>query len=161
MNINELNNYLQTLPEAIMNEAAEVVAETATEYFKDSFKKKAFDGNPWKPAKIHKGKGSLLIDSGALLNSIRPVVISPELVTISAGNEKVEYAQAHNEGFAGDAAVPAHVRQTRSGKVQVKAHTRRVNIPKREFMADSKELNGMIHKRLEGYVRSLLKQKNK
>ena len=48
MNIKELNNYLQSLPEEIISDAAEIVAETATEYYKSAFKKKAFDGNPGK-----------------------------------------------------------------------------------------------------------------
>lgn len=88
MNIEELNNYLQSLPEEIISDAAEIVAETATEYYKSAFKKKAFDGNPWTPAKVPKTTGSLLIDSGALVNSIRPAVITPQRVVISAGNEK-------------------------------------------------------------------------
>lgn len=67
MNIKELNNYLQSLPEEIISDAAEIVAETATEYYKSAFKKKAFDGNPWTPAKVPKTTGSLLIDSGALV----------------------------------------------------------------------------------------------
>ena len=54
MNIKELNNYLQSLPEEIISDAAEIVAETATEYYKSAFKKKAFDGNPWTPAKAPK-----------------------------------------------------------------------------------------------------------
>ena len=70
MNIKELNNYLQSLPEEIISDAAEIVAETATEYYKSAFKKKAFDGNPWTPAKVPKTTGSLLIDSGALVNSV-------------------------------------------------------------------------------------------
>ena len=51
MNIKELNNYLQSLPEEIISDAAEIVAETATDYYKSAFKKKAFDGTPWTPAK--------------------------------------------------------------------------------------------------------------
>ena len=37
MNIKELNNYLQSLPEEIISDAAEIVAETATEYYKSAF----------------------------------------------------------------------------------------------------------------------------
>ena len=169
MNIKELNNYLQSLPEEIISDAAEIVAETATEYYKSAFKKKAFDGNPWTPAKAPKTTGSLLIDSGALVNSIRPAVITPQRVVISAGNEKVDYAQVHNEGFKGivpvpahtrktkrkDVPVKAHTRKTKRKDVPVKAHTRKTNIPKREFMGDSEELNEQIHARIEGYIDSL------
>ena len=90
MNIKELNNYLQSLPEEIISDAAEIVAETATEYYKSAFKKKAFDGNPWTPAKVPKTTGSLLIDSGALVNSIRPAGIKPPRGGISAGEGKGE-----------------------------------------------------------------------
>ena len=99
--------------------------------------------------------GSLLIDSGALVNSIRPAVITPQRVVISAGNEKVDYAQVHNEGFKGIVPVPAHTRKTKRKDVPVKAHTRKTNIPKREFMGDSEELNEQIHARIEGYIDSL------
>lgn len=155
MDIKELNKYLQSLPQEIISDAAEIVAETATEYYKSAFRKKAFDGNPWTPAKVPKTTGSLLIDSGALVNSIRPAVITPRRVVISAGNEKVDYAQAHNEGFKGVVSVPAHTRKTKRKDVSVKAHTRKTNIPKREFMGDSEELNGRIHARIEGYIDSL------
>lgn len=138
-----------------MEDVADIVAETATEYYKSTFRKKAFDGNPWAPAKVPKATGSLLIDSGALLNSIRPAVVTPARVVISAGNEKVDYARAHNEGYKGMVSVPAHTRKTKRKDVPVKAHTRKTDIPKREFMGDSEELNGRIHARIEGYIDSL------
>ena len=131
------------------------MAETATEYYKESFRKKAFNGNPWKEAKVPKRTGSLLIDSGALLNSIRPSEISSRRVVISAGNDKVEYAQVHNEGYSGPVTVPAHSRRTRKGKAEVKEHIRQVNIPQRQFLGESAELNDKIHERIEKYIESL------
>lgn len=77
MNLRELEAYLSSLPDKVMGDTAEIVDETATEYFKETFRQKAFDGNPWTHAKTAKRRGSLLIDSGAMLNSIRPLVISP------------------------------------------------------------------------------------
>ena len=76
MNIKELEAYLSSLPDKVMGDAAEIVAETATEYFKETFRKKAFDGNPWTPARTAKRRGSLLIESGAMMNSIRPLVVT-------------------------------------------------------------------------------------
>lgn len=157
MDIKELNKYLQSLPEEIMEDAADIVAETATAYYKGTFRSKEFDGNPWAPAKVPKTTGSLLIDSGALVNSIRPAIVTPQKVVISAGNGKVDYAQVHNEGFSGTVAVPAHTRKTKHKDVPVKAHTRKANIIKREFMGDSNELNEQIHARIEGYIDSLNK----
>jgi phage gpG-like protein len=155
MDIKELNEYLQSLPREIISDAAEIVAETATEYYKATFKNKAFDGNPWKPATVPKKTGSLLIDSGALVNSIRPAEVTPQRVVISAGNEKVDYARIHNEGFDGTVTVPAHTRRTRGKDVPVREYTRKTSIPKREFMGDSRELNELIRARIEGYIDSL------
>ena len=101
MTLQELETFLRNLPDKVLSDSSEIVADTATEYYKETFYKKAFDGNPWAPAKVPKKTGSLLIDSGALMNSIRPAVITPQRVVISAGNEKVDYARAHNEGFVG------------------------------------------------------------
>ena len=147
MDFNELENYLGSLPDKILDDAAEIVAETATAYYKETFRRKAFDGNPWAPAKVPRQNGSLLIDSGNLLNSIRPAYVGRDKVVISAGNDKV----VHNEGFIGRVTVPAHVRHTsRYGNVQVREHTRMANIPARPFMGPSDELADEIHKRLEG-----------
>lgn len=156
MDFNELENYLSSLPGKILDDAAEIVAETATEYYKGRFREKAFDGNPWAPAKAPRRNGSLLIDSGNLLNSIRPAYVGRDKVVISAGNDKVDYAQTHNEGFTGQVTVPAHVRHTsKYGNVQVRQHIRHANIPARPFMGESDELADKMHDRLEGYISTL------
>ena len=156
MDTKELEKYLRSLPDRILPEAAETVAETATEYYRETFRKKAFDGNPWAPARVQKRTGSLLIDSGAMMNSIRASHVSPEKVVISAGNEKVDYAAVHNEGYSGPVTVPVHTRRTgKYGNVKVRQHTRNVSIPQRQFLGNSDELNDMIHDRIEKYIESL------
>lgn len=140
----------------IMEGSAELVAETATEYFKETFRRKAFDRNPWAPPRRPKQSGSLLVQSGALLNSIRPVLVSPRRIVIAAGNEKVTYAQVHNEGFSGQAVVPAHVRRTRRGEQRVRQHTRNMRIPQRQFLGDARELEEQLHAELEAYAESML-----
>lgn len=40
MNFNELENYLSSLPDKILDDAAEIVAETATSYYKERFREK-------------------------------------------------------------------------------------------------------------------------
>ncbi len=156
MDFNELENYLTSLSESILDDAAEIVAETATEYYKERFRKKAFDGNPWAPAKVPRRNGSLLVDSGNLLNSIRPAYIGRDKVVISAGNDKVGYAQVQNEGFSGQVTIPAHVRHSnKHGNVQVRQHTRQENIPARPFMGKADELADKIHERLDGYINTI------
>lgn len=155
MDFNQLENYLTSLPGQILDDAAQIVAETATEYYKERFTEKAFANNPWAPAKKPRSNGSLLVDSGNLLNSIRPAYVGRDKVIISGGNDKVGYAKAHNEGFIGQLAVPAHSRNTKKGPVDVKAHFRNSNLPARPFMGKSDELADKIHTRLEGYINSL------
>ena len=157
MNLSELNDFLRSLPDTILDDASQIVAETAQEYFKDTFRLKAFNGNPWKPARFPKHTGSLLIDSGNLLNSIRPAFVSPERVVISAGNDKVTYAAAHNEGYNGPVQVPAHSRTVKKTGTtyDVRAHTRMASVVQRQFMGDSQELNDMIRDRIEGHLESL------
>lgn len=152
----EIDKLLENRMEEIMRGTAEIVAETSVEYFQDAFRHKAFDGNPWAPPRVPKRSGSLLVQSGALLNSIRPVLVSPERIVIAAGNEKVDYAQVHNEGFTGTVTVPAHIRHTRRGDQTVRQHTRSVNIPQRQFIGDARELETELQKRIEAYVESVL-----
>lgn len=156
MDFNELENYLTTLPDTVLDRAAEIVAETATTYYKGRFREKAFDGNPWAPAKVPRKNGSLLINTGHLRGSIRPDYVGRDKVVISAGNDNTGYAQTHNEGFTGQVAVSTHVRHTdKYGDVKVKSHARQANIPKRQFMGQSDELADNIHKELEKYINTL------
>ena len=152
----EIDKLLENQMEEIMQGTAQIVAETSVEYFQNTFRTKKFDGNPWAPPRVPKRSGSLLVQSGALLNSIRPVLVSPERIVIAAGNEKVDYAQVHNEGFNGSVIVPAHIRHTRRGDQAVRQHTRRVNIPQRQFIGDARELETELQKRIEAYVESVL-----
>jgi len=155
MTLEEFENYLQNLPDQVLSDAAEIVAETATESFKGNFKTKGFDGNPWQEAKVPKKTGSLLVTSGALLNSVRPSYIGKDKVVISAGNDKVPYAKAQNEGFSGQVTVPEHIRKTKYGSVTVKTHDRKTNIPARQFMGQSVEAAKEIYKRLQGYMKTI------
>jgi Phage virion morphogenesis family. len=153
MNFQELEQYLKSIPEKVSADLPEIVAETATEYFKESFSVKEFDGKPWPQPKSQKRTGSLMISSGALLNSIRPTVVSPELVRISAGNEKVPYARAHNEGVNEEVVINPFKR--RDG-TEVKGHSRAMNLPQRQFMGRSNELAKIIHDRVSGYIKDIL-----
>ena len=88
-----------------MQALPDIVAEEAVEYSRRRFTEKAFDGKPWRPVSpnYHPRRGTLLVRSGALLNSVRVASVTPQKVVITAGNSKVAYARAHNEGFAGSA----------------------------------------------------------
>jgi len=153
MDWNGLSDYFDGLADDIIDDVPEVVAETATEYFKETFTKKEFDGNPWAPAKKAKHTGSLLIESGNLVNSIKPSYIGTDKVVISAGSDKVSYAQAHNEGFTGMALIPAHTRRTKKGGIaNVREYNRRMNLPQRQFMGEANELAAVMVERIEDAI---------
>lgn len=59
----------------ICEASAEIVTEEATEYFKERFEKKEWDGVAWPPAKRPKKHASLMMRSNKLLNSIRPTIV--------------------------------------------------------------------------------------
>lgn len=156
MHIQEFNAHLIEIRDEILEAAPDIIAATATEYYRDSFRRKDFDGKPWQSPKTAKLRGSLLVDSGALANSIRPAVISPQKVVISAGNDHVLYAEIHNEGFHGLANIPEHQRKTQSsGITTVKAHQRAMDMPQRQFLGQSEEMEQNIIKRLEEYINSI------
>ena len=157
----QMKNLSEKLSRAITEGVPQVVAETAAEYFRQSFTRKGFDGKPWKPwanSYRHRTNGSLMIDTAALLNSIRPSLISPTKVVIQAGNSKVGYAKVHNEGFIGSVVVKSHTRRGRNGKPQsVRQHSRRMSIPQRQFMGNAKELDRLLKQDVEEYMKSVVR----
>ena len=147
---------IAAMMDEICEESAEIIAEEATEYFKERFTEKEWDGTPWPPAKSPKRSGSLLVKSSDLLNSIRPTEVTKDRVMITAGNQKVTYAQVHNEGFSGKVNVDAFTRNVKGKTQQVRAHTRNTTIPKRQYMGETEELDERILGRIETLIQSKL-----
>jgi phage gpG-like protein len=157
----KLNKWFQEFENRFETAVPNIVAETATEYFKERFTVQDWDGVPWQPlsaryaVKKTRGRGRVLTRSGIMVNSIRPSSVTPQRVTISAGGSKVPYARAHNEGLKmqGIRKVRSYTNKNFMGKgkpVKIKAHTRTVNyqMPKRQFMGHSPLLNKIIMNRL-------------
>lgn len=170
MTFEEFIRHINGLSEKIRSAVPGMVAETAGDYFKESFTRKGFDGKDWAPAKVKKQHGSLLVNSSKLLGSIHPAIVSPERVVISAGGGQVTYARVHNEGYEGEVDVAEHDREIKikskavKGKkkrkpetkvCKVRAHTRNVSIVKRQFMGEAVELNKLIYDRISGYLQTL------
>lgn len=144
-----------------------IIAETATEFYKSSFTKEAWDNKAW-PAlspgyakNKSRGSGRILTRTGALQASIRPAEVNAERIVISAGSSKVPYARVHNEGLRikGVAKVKSYTNRNFMGKgkkVQIQAHTRNYDIQfkRRTFMAPSKFANKVIIDRLTKYFNS-------
>lgn len=141
---------MKTIRKELLPDCAEIIAETATEYFKARFDRKAFDGHAWR--RTHKATGSTLVESGNLKESIRPIKVTEKEVVIAAGNEKVAYARVHNEG--GIQYVRPHHRTSVKGKrYQVKGYAYKAW--KRQFMGDSNEMFNLIDKRISEYIKTL------
>lgn len=93
--IEDINRLIGDIPRKVREQVPTIIATEAVGYYKERFRKKDWDGQPWKPAKNPPPRGSLMIRSSQLVNSIHPSRITPGEVVIS--NEK-PYARIHNEG---------------------------------------------------------------
>ncbi len=145
--------------EDVIEDSIDLVEAVAGGYFQDRFVEKTFDGNPWKKNQNPARRGSELIDTNKLRNSFLSERL-PNGVRFSFGKKDVvTYAQVHNEGFDGQVVVPAHRRNTKRGVQNVREHTRRMRIPKRQFLGESEELNKVLHDEIEAYVADVLNKR--
>lgn len=121
---------------------------------------------------------AILVKTSRLKKSIRIVHLSRYGVTIGTD---VPYAEMHNEGFNGTVSVKAHKRgsfskkkegtgvfnvkskrerkrtvRTKTSEHTVKAHSKKMNIPKRQFIGDSKSINIQIDRILTRKIKQIL-----
>ncbi|GGH02822.1 phage virion morphogenesis protein [Pedobacter zeae] len=145
-------------------DAPKVIGETAFEYFRGSFRRKAFNKVPWPLAKRKKKKGSLMVTSGLLQGSIQIEYTQPRGVRIRAGGSRVPYAAVHNNGgiITRNARSETFIRNrkkrgfgkgrfargTTPGKgMSFKSYSFRM--PKRQFVGPAEEMNDLIRLRLK------------
>jgi phage gpG-like protein len=168
----EIDDFFDKLTnEFLKKHVPNIIAEKATDYFKERFNTKEWDGDPWPPQKIKRGE--LMVKSSALKHSIGPRIVTPEKVIISGGNEKIPYAQIHNEG--GTIEIPVtpkmrkfawamHYKEAGSDKkantpwkglALTKKESLRVTIPMRRFMGTSEKLNTVLFNALRDAFNSL------
>ncbi|MFV0507459.1 MAG: phage virion morphogenesis protein [Bacteroidales bacterium] len=147
-NTKKLEDFIANLKQRQKAIIPELVAETATAFFKERFSlKQDPDGHAWLPTKKTVKKGSLMVRSGALVNSIRPTVIDAKRVRISAGNRKVPYARVHNEG--GTIKRDKRFNWADADKAKKAENTEYIiTIPPRTYMKHSQRLNIRILKRI-------------
>lgn len=139
----------------LIRELPTLIGNTAVNFFKDSWDREGFIDSKlerWPRRKRRDVGRALLLKSGDLKRSINFKVYSKKRILIYSD---VSYAQAHNEGLLKRVGVRAHTRRVRGGKrTKVKAHTRVMDLPKRQFMGPSKVLT----KRIEKHIEHALKQ---
>lgn len=137
-----------------------IVAAVGMRHFKRNFRREGFYRGslfiPWKGRKKPQPGRKILKQSGALQRSVR--VEGKRRFSVTFGS-RLPYSTVHNKGYKGVQSVKAHWRKkktkAKSGrkgkpkKIDVEAHTRRQNIPKRTFMNANKVLQKEIVKSIK------------
>jgi phage gpG-like protein len=146
-----------TLPAIIGNEVVN--------FSKENFNRQGFLGDtfePWRKRKSRKDRGrAILVKTARLKRGTR--VIRANWSAVVVGND-APYAKAHNDGSTQEVSVRSHTRNKFSsakvgsgkftkkgvermktvhkisGNIQVKAHKRRMRLPRRRFLGKSQYL---------------------
>lgn len=164
-----LRKKIAAASERIRQDGTRIMAETATEFYKQRFTTKEWEGVSWAAAKNPPQRGSLLVRSGALVSTIRPARVTPSEATIRAGSPRVPYARIHNEGgtieqkptpkqrrffwakaYAADETTDGSG-LGRWGRAAV-AKQLHITIPQRKFIGKSVALNRRIVERLRALI---------
>lgn len=97
-----------------------------TEEFDRNFERKAFFSQRWQPTKKHIRRGSILVRTSRMRNSIRSTIQGESIVFSSA----LPYTAIHNEG----------------GKA---GRGHKATIPKRQFIGDAPEVEHIIKQNVD------------
>ena len=112
------------------------------EMFDNNFREQGFIGARWEPKKVLSKGGSttILIVTGAMRRGIRAEVRGRGVVFTS----DKPYAALHNEGGLFRQNVPAHYRSRGGQRYRVRAHTRTMSMPQRQFIGDHEKVQQAI-----------------
>lgn len=174
----KLQTNLEEINKFIANTAPKLVGKLAVDHFKENFRKGGFNGSKWKAPQRFNAEGqfagqkygTLLSSTNELMNSIT-YRTGPGTVTITT--DKV-YARIHNYG--GTINVPVtdkmrkfawakHYEYTREtggkdskwkGLALTKKSSLNINMPKRQFIGDSPELERIIEQKLSEQITKIL-----
>lgn len=176
---NNLPQLQQRIQQTVLALPAKL-GNAAVNWTVDSFQYQAWRGaipEAWKPRSPKAKRNisrAILISTGNLRRSIRIMSISGGAVTIGSS---LPYAELHNNGFSGTVAVRAFNRNryakakvfdvnTRRGKTittvsnthSVAAHTRSLNMPRRQFMPQSESDSPMFKEEMIHVIKQELSQ---
>ncbi|MBL0144915.1 MAG: hypothetical protein IPP48_03305 [Chitinophagaceae bacterium] len=155
-----------------------MAGKKAMRFINDNFRNQSWEGVPWKKrkgGKRNKGR-ALLIDRGILRRGNNFKTGDGTTTTYNY----VKYAKAHNNGFNGTVAIKAHNRRLfgkfkvssvatkktstkrlQKGTTTVKAHSRWMRMPRRQFMPTAERpsptLNSSIEKEVKLQMLKILK----
>lgn len=138
-----------------------------TEMFNNNFREQGFFGQKWvatKSSKVNKrGRGSILIVTGAMRRSIKSMVSGMAVVFSS----HLPYTALHNEGGNFAVSVRAHSRTYKKtgNSYTVRAHSRQMSMPQRQFIGDHEKvqqaLGDIVNKNLHDFSQKLANNFNK
>ncbi len=156
---NKTPDYLK-IAETLKSDMVAHSADAALKFFVESFENQGFtDENfeAWKPS-----KGTILIKSGDLRDSIKVIEATEEKIVFQSDEE---YSQIHNEG--GTIPITKESRaffwymykKSKKSKWKAMALTKKkvINIPKRQFIGESKTLM----KELDQWIANEIEERNK
>ncbi|WP_291122758.1 hypothetical protein [Flavobacterium sp. UBA6046] len=186
MSPDEFAKAIETKAKEIQNYAntryPSVAGNIALRFINGNFRAGGFQGQSferWK--KGTKKSGTTLVITGAL-RAANYYTTQPGQTTLK---NDMPYARAHNEGFEGTVTIKAHTRHKHRGDLlkqkytnkkgktatrtikltiseKVKSHSRKMNIPKRQFMPtnanDSPVLNNAITRQVARDLETIFKQ---
>lgn len=119
----------------VLNETLQDIKVNVGEEFDKNFERKAFFDQKWKPRKSKKAKGSLMIATGTLRNSIKTRArVKGNSIEFSSN---VAYASVHNEGL-------------RAGR------GKGFTMPKRQFIGDSPKVQEICKEIIEHNINDYL-----
>lgn len=128
-------------PEQLKRNILDDMRVELSDEFDKNFDRKAFFSKKWKRRADPNAKGSLLMVTGTMRRSVKAEVKGDGVRFSSA----VPYAAIHNEGGKGTKQVRQYTRTSRKGKqYTVKAHTRKFNMPQRQFVGDAPRTQEII-----------------
>lgn len=162
MAVNDFDiNELQDRVKKVIDSLPPRVGAMVVQFSKQRFRKQGWQGASfvrWRPRKATAARNegrAILVDSGALRNSIRVLNASTTSVTVAVTGAAQDYAATHNEGFKGSVTVKQHTKRKRKkGKLSkiiltIPQHTRKMNIPQRQFIGESQTLDRNLSKMIE------------
>jgi len=177
LKLQKLKNLKQSYPR--------IAGREAVLFFKKRFDERNWVSDRSEPWKLRKDKGKknkgrgLLVKTGALRRSIRVTRASGTMVWVGTD---IPYARAHNQGYRGNVSVKEHKRNKFTTKEvgigtylikskkentrkvselksegKVEAHTRKMNLPKRQFIGESRYLLKNLERLILSEIKKIAK----
>lgn len=148
----------------LYQKAPRAIGAIAVNLFKDNFSKQGFqddegDVQKWAERKNDPDPGrGILMKTGRLRDSIRIIHATSRTITIGS---RLSYAKIHNEGFRGGVSVRGFHRTRNNQREQVRPQTRRIKMPKRQFIGDSRALTKRINNWFQKEIRKVVAKMGK